>query len=84
MLHRAIIGASKNQLLIRIYGALNSVRYQAEWGKLKQRSVTPERRKLYQEQHRRFVSAIADRDAEQARALLREHLLGIRANLFGS
>lgn len=48
MLHLAIIAATKNSLLETLCGAINEVRNQPEWTNLKQRSVTPERRKLYQ------------------------------------
>ncbi len=83
MLHVAIIGATKNRLLVDIYEAINDVRRQAEWGKLKERTVTVERRTTYQEQHRRIVAALHDRDPEQARAALRDHLVLVRSNLLG-
>jgi DNA-binding FadR family transcriptional regulator len=82
-LHQTIIGAARNGLIADIYAAINSVRRQSEWSKLKERTVTPERRALYQEQHRRIVAALRDRDPEAARRALREHLDTVAANLLG-
>ena len=56
---------------------------QAEWGKLKDRIVTPERRIQYQEEHRNIVRALKERDAERARAFIIAHLQHARRNLFG-
>ena len=62
---------------------LSAVRQQAEWGKLKNRIVTPERRIRYQEEHREIVQALRERDAESARAAIVAHLQHARRNLFG-
>jgi DNA-binding FadR family transcriptional regulator len=82
-LHVAIVSASKNSLLMDLYSTMNETRNQPEWLRLKHRSLTPERRRVYQEQHRRIVDALADRDAGAARTELREHLLLVRSNLLG-
>lgn len=82
-LHVAIVSASKNSLLMDLYSTMNETRNQPEWLRLKHRSLTPERRRVYQEQHRRMVDALADRDANAARTELREHLLLVRSNLLG-
>jgi DNA-binding FadR family transcriptional regulator len=82
-LHVAIVSASKNSLLMDLYSTMNETRNQPEWLRLKHRSLTPERRRVYQEQHRRIVDALADRDANAARTELREHLLLVRSNLLG-
>lgn len=82
-LHLAIVGAAKNSLLVDLYSAVNEGRSQAEWGKLKARSATPERRSLYQRQHREVIAALKERDGELAKSRLRQHLLTVRANLLG-
>lgn len=84
MLHVAIVSAAKNGMLSAVYEAINNLRGQAEWQRLKERSVTPERRGLYGDQHRRIVQYLKDRDGEQARAELQRHLAQVRANLFGA
>jgi GntR family transcriptional regulator, transcriptional repressor for pyruvate dehydrogenase complex len=82
LLHKTIIGATKNELLIGLYEAINAIRNQAEWTRLKERAVTPQRRTLYHKQHTELVAAIRERDARAARRRMRAHLLAVRANLF--
>ena len=82
-LHQRIVAAARNQLLTDIYDAINGVRRTAQWGKLKERSLTAERRTIYQEQHRRIVGALRQRDGERARAEIRDHLLSVRESLGG-
>ncbi len=84
MLHVAIVSAAKNGMLSALYEAINDLRGQAEWQRLKERSVTPERRGLYRDQHRKIVQFLKDRDGEAARAELQRHLVNVRTNLFGS
>jgi DNA-binding FadR family transcriptional regulator len=82
-LHQAMASASHNRFVIRILDIVTAVRQQSEWGKLKDRIVTPERRIRYQEEHRDIVRALKDRDAERARAAIVTHLQHARRNLFG-
>ena len=82
LLHKTIIGATKNELLIGLYESINAVRNQAEWTKLKERTVTPRRRGLYQKQHVELVAAIRERDTRAARRHMRVHLLAVRGSLF--
>jgi DNA-binding FadR family transcriptional regulator len=76
-LHLAIICAARNELLIDQCRAINSVRNQPAWNKLKQRTLTPDRRNQYDKQHTRLVSALRERDAAAAQGIMREHLLMI-------
>ncbi|MFN7195818.1 MAG: FCD domain-containing protein, partial [Hylemonella sp.] len=62
---------------------MNQARAQGEWGELKRRSVTPERRAAYQREHRALVAALRARDLPAAQARTREHLLHVRRNLLG-
>lgn len=82
-LHQAIAQATHNRLVIAVCDMISVVRQQAEWGKLKDRIVTPERRLGYQDQHRRIVEALRRRDADEARRAMAEHLTYARRNLFG-
>ena len=81
-LHRAVIAASRNELLDAFYAVLNRIRDSAEWGLLKERSVTPERRAAYQTHHRAIVAALRSRDPAAARDTVRTHLIAVRDNLF--
>jgi DNA-binding FadR family transcriptional regulator len=82
-LHHAIAEASRNPLMIASYQLVTRARDQGEWGALKKRSLTPERRALYQADHAEIVSALRQREAESAEAALRKHLLRVRGNLLG-
>lgn len=77
-LHLAIFRAAKNALLLDYCSAINAVRNEPDWYRLKQRSVTPERRLRYDGEHSEIVAALRQRDAEAARRLLFRHLSGIR------
>lgn len=82
-LHDAIAVATRNQAIIVMARALARVRLQAEWGQLKARSMTVERRARLQAEHRAIVGAFRCRDKAGARARLREHLLHVQAYMFG-
>lgn len=82
-LHQAMAAATHNRFMIRVFDMATAVRHQTEWGKLKDRVVTPERRIQYQEEHRAIVNALKARDADRARAAILAHLQHARRNLFG-
>lgn len=83
MLHRAIARAAHNSLFDTVFDLMNTSRDQAEWGQLKLTSLTPERRRLYELEHRSLVVALKNRDGETAKRISTEHLRKIRINLFG-
>lgn len=82
-LHQVIAEAGRNPLVIEAYNLITRARDQGEWGELKRRSLTPERRAQYQDDHARIVAALTSRDAARGEAELRAHLLRVRANLLG-
>ena len=82
-LHEAIADAAHNSFIAAVFRLMNEVRAQGEWGVLKRRSATSERRLEYQQEHRALVDALKQRDAEQARALCLAHLLHVRTNMLG-
>ena len=81
MLHEVIADAAHNSFVSSVFKLMNQVRAQGEWGLLKKRSLTPERRIAYQNEHRLLVDAIKDRDLVRARDLATEHLVHVRRNL---
>jgi DNA-binding FadR family transcriptional regulator len=81
-LHQALATATHNRFIIRVLEMVAAVRKQAEWGKLKDRIVTPARRLDYQQEHREIVRALKARDAERARQGIVAHLQHARRNLF--
>ncbi|MGE5524434.1 MAG: FadR/GntR family transcriptional regulator [Rhodospirillaceae bacterium] len=82
-LHEAMAAATHNNFVGRVLNMVTAARQQAEWGKLKDRIVTPDRRVRYQEEHRAIVRALKARDAEQARQAILAHLEHASRNLFG-
>lgn len=82
-LHDALAVATHNQAMIALARALARVRLKAEWGQLKARSLTPERKRALDQEHRAIVQAIRRRDKGDVRASLRSHLLHVRAYMFG-
>ena len=82
-LHEAIADAAHNNFISTVFQRMNEVRAQSEWGLLKRRSATPERRLDYQREHRELVAALKDRDAARAMQCCQEHLVHVRRNLLG-
>lgn len=82
-LHEAIAEAAHNGFITGVFRLMNTARAQGEWGALKRRSVTSERRSAYQREHRALVAALKQRDADKARDLCLAHLLHVRRNLLG-
>jgi DNA-binding FadR family transcriptional regulator len=82
-LHEAIADAAHNGCITQVFRLVNRARTQGEWGLLKRRSATPERRAEYQREHRALVHALRQRDAETARSLCLAHLRHVRRNLLG-
>jgi DNA-binding FadR family transcriptional regulator len=83
MLHEAIADAAHNSFIAKVFRLMNQVRTQGEWGALKRRSATPERRREYEQQHRALVAALQDRDGQRATELCLAHLAHVRRNLLG-
>ncbi len=79
--HRAIAQGAHNALLMALFDAVNAIRQEEVWGRLKQASLTPARKAHYCDQHRDCLVAIRDRDARQAAHLMRHHMEVVRANL---
>jgi DNA-binding FadR family transcriptional regulator len=83
LLHEAIADAAHNSFIAKVFRLMNQVRAQGEWGALKRRSATPERRREYEQEHRALVAALQDRDAARATELCLAHLAHVRRNLLG-
>ena len=82
-LHQALAQATHNAVCIAVFDQLRDARNRGEWGVMKKKSVTPERRAAYQREHRLLVEALKNRDRDAAREALMAHLAGIRRNMLG-
>jgi DNA-binding FadR family transcriptional regulator len=81
--HELVARAAHNAFVLQLFQTMSRARSQAEWGLLKRRSITPERRLHYQREHRGILLALKDRDVAAAVAHTRHHLLNVRRNLLG-
>jgi GntR family uxuAB operon transcriptional repressor len=84
MLHSTIAKAASNGLLFSLFEMVNNARNDALWGRLKEASLTPERRKFYSQQHEELLKALKDRDANQAEELMRVHIDTVKGHLLGT
>jgi GntR family transcriptional regulator, uxu operon transcriptional repressor len=82
-LHRGIIAASHNPLLIRLYAPVELARGGQLWGDLKRRADSRPRREQYRGEHRAIVAALRARDSAGACDAMRTHLASVEANLLG-
>jgi len=83
-LHQAIAASTGNSLLISLFEAVNSLRQDNLWGRLKEASFSRSRHQSYCRQHRKLVDAIMDRDAVTAERTMRTHLEAVQKNLLGN
>jgi DNA-binding FadR family transcriptional regulator len=81
--HLAIMRATKNALLIDYCEAINSVRQQRLWFRLKERTMTPELQRLFDSQHAAVFAALKERDAERAREAQHQHIVALRKRILG-
>lgn len=82
--HRCLIQATRNPLLIRLYGTVEAARHGPLWGELKRRNDSTERRTVYQCEHHRIVDAVRARDSDAAVEAMRAHLTTVATVLFGT
>ena len=80
-LHLAIFIAAKNEVLIDYCRAISEARNQPQWFELKRRSLTAERRAIYNDQHRAIVTALLERNAKAAVEAMRQHLSTVEDNI---
>ena len=83
LLHEVVAEAAHNSFVTQVFRLMNQARSQGEWGMLKRRSVTSERRVAYQQEHRALVAALRERDLDRAVTLTRGHLVHVQRNLLG-
>jgi len=83
-LHLAIAASTGNSLLVSLFEAINSLREDKLWGRLKEASFSRSRHQLYCRQHRKLVDAISDRDSVTAERMMRTHLETVQKNLLGN
>jgi GntR family uxuAB operon transcriptional repressor len=83
-LHHAIVAASRNQLLLSMYGVVERAREGEIWGNLKRRNDSRERRAAYQADHVELVGALTERELDRAVEVMNAHLTRVQAHLLGA
>ncbi|HUY30957.1 MAG TPA: FCD domain-containing protein [Acidimicrobiales bacterium] len=82
-LHRAIVQASHNEVVVRMYRAVEDAREGRIWGNLKRRSDSVERRAARQREHHALVGALRARDVDAAVAAMEHHLERVESAMLG-
>ncbi|SHI33350.1 DNA-binding transcriptional regulator, FadR family [Roseomonas rosea] len=82
-LHDAFALGTHNGAVIAMCRSLARVRERTDWGQLKARGNTAERRATLQAQHHAMVEAVRQRDRAEARRVMREHILFVQGYMFG-
>lgn len=72
--HVAIAIATHNPVLASAYQSFTAANAVAEWGSIRQRLLTAERRVASRNEHDKILAAIRSRDAVAAAGAVREHL----------
>ena len=81
--HLSLAESARNPLMLWLYRHINEVRGHAQWMASKDKVLTPQKIKLYNQHHRKLFTAISRRDVDEAERSIREHLDQSRADLLG-
>jgi DNA-binding FadR family transcriptional regulator len=81
--HRALAEATRNPLMIWLYGKINDVRGHTQWNAMKGKILTEARISAYNAQHRKLFEAVRSRDMDAAVQSIENHLGEARKDLLG-
>ncbi len=82
--HQALADCTRNPLMIGLYRQINTVRSHAQWARMRDKVLSPDRQRAYNDQHRALYDAIRARDTENAVRIVREHLEIAHHDLVGA
>jgi len=82
--HLTLAECSRNPLMVWLYRQINDVRNHAQWNRMKDKILSPERLAEYNRQHRSLFDSIRSRDADGATRQVAEHLEKARRDLLGA
>ena len=83
LLHHEIAAAAQNPLLMSMFEYLNAVRRAVSWNKVVRSSDRPASDHDSFVEHSRIFAAIEGRNANEAQAAMRTHLISVSKRLFG-
>lgn len=84
LFHLTLAECTRNPLMVWLYRHINDVRTHAQWSRMKDKILSPERLDEYNRQHRALFEAIASRDVDSAVGIISEHLEKARRDLIGA
>ena len=79
--HRAIAQAARNSLVLGLFDTLNLVRRAVVWGRLRNNGKAPDRTHHSFAEHAAIVTAIEERNLDEAERTMRSHLQSVENNL---
>ncbi len=79
--HRRVAAAARNPLLIAIFDAVLETALDSKWRHGRETSHCINNQAAYAADHRKIANAIAERNAAQAEAAMRAHLMGVQKRL---
>lgn len=83
-LHRAMMAATRSDLLVSLYQVVEAARHGQMWGDLKRRSASRHRRQEAQAEHRAILTALRARDGKLATGAMRIHIDHVTERLLGN
>lgn len=81
--HERLAETTHNPLVVSLYRQVNHVRGHRQWNAMKDKILTGDRIRAYNDEHRALFAALAARDAETAVGLVTRHLERARRDLGG-
>jgi DNA-binding FadR family transcriptional regulator len=82
--HLAIAQATSNPLMVWLYEQINEIRTHSLWAEMREKVVTRENMRIYNDQHEAVVRAIQRRDAAAAAEEMVRHMEKARNDLIGA
>ncbi len=82
--HQALADCTRNPLMIGLYRQINTVRSHAQWARMRDKVLSPDRQRDYNDQHRALYDAIRSRDTENAVRIVKLHLEIAHRDLVGA
>lgn len=81
LFHETLVIATRNSLLIALYGGISKMRLSDDWCLRKQQWITAQNWESFKKQHGSIVQAVRERDEAGAEKTMREHLISVRNHI---
>ena len=81
LFHETLVIATRNSLLIALYGGISKMRLSDEWCLKRQEWITAENWDSFKKEHAAVVKAVRRRDENGARQAMHNHLLSVKGHI---